>query len=230
MENNKKLKTIIVVLLILVIGLFGFIIYDKVLSDNGSDDNLGQTKDDKSTIVTKRYDSLSCENFDVSLNGIDVKIVSDDNDAVCNSTMYVNNEEIDIQNLWISSIQIVDKMILMETGNTSSKTFQIYNTLKGDFEDILLPEGSYESFGYNNNVISLKYKYSMQSSSPVYYDKFLEQLSCEQLDSIKNDVFVEWVYQMEYYGDGKISNMNIAEKTKLSDSKIYQDLLDSCKE
>ncbi len=236
MKENKKsskgLIILIIILIICVLGLGGYIVYDKVLNNteqkeinNKSNINYPIVLDDNITKdSTEKYNLEKVGNIKISTQKIEEK----DNEYNYYYLIYINNNEVDnqdkIKNTNINKIIVLDSdYVLVEYEDIigeGGKSYYIYNSNAKETYDMSkltsTNNGTVNNLSYENNT------FIIESSN------YTNDYAFEVCKYNKNTI-VNSKEKIKYLGDGKLGKNEII-SSKTADEVIHEVYNMSCEE
>ena len=230
--NKNILLCVILVLMCIGFGIgIGYFVL-KPLEINSNIKNKVESEEEKFNIIKLSIDS--CEDYDITFNGINLKIENNDeykDDLICVIDKVIVNDK-DITNFmvgdWIDSFAVLDKMVIIESGNTSSTLLTIYDANSNKLLYSLSPEklsGYFvDSYKTENNKIIINGHLCGEQCGDKAYD-----FTCEEIKTEKYNIFPEAQFELEYKGNGILSDIRLIEKTSFEESNLYNKYYGDCK-
>lgn len=219
-ENNKSLKIIIGILIVIVVGLLGYIIGSKMLENSNNNDvnnnenvnnnnnnqnnngtNVNNSQNDNinnEQIKSKFIKTDECKNYETTFNGITIKISNKKEDAMCLlNNISINGKNVTDENsLWISSYEIYDKSVLIKSGGTGDNLLNIYNgsELKYSFK----PENSENFWANEYKIQNGKLIINGRNCGQQCSNDEIYTMSCEELKNKGLNRYKEATFESEY--------------------------------
>jgi len=249
-KNNKGLIWLIVVLIIMILGLVGYIVYDKVLLNDKNpinNNNTNTTTTENSSIENEREIKLT----KTSTNGIEVSLQYNDNG--CSLTIdnkdinsikkthceYVMSPEIDLYEGFLilvlyDPVDSNNNLIAFDyEGNVLFNDSTIIIEGK-DYLNNRWADLNHSYYAYNFKVDETKINYTVR-----YYNDSCQlksdncdpntenYLSCNELKELGENIFDIRNYEIAFNGK-TFDEPKLISSTKLKDSALYKTALEEC--
>ncbi len=222
--NNKNKGLIITLIILLIIGLSGYLIYDKVLSNNK---NYQHTTLDFRGCDIETSKTCTKKSGDINISFIE--------ESEMEITVKINNKTVLSKELFTpNKVDILDNNVIFATSGTDILSSTLYAFDKDgnkilevrnldDNYDLMGIEGIDDEGLYKikDNSILLNGSRINHGPSIIINDDLVD--ICPNKDKYKNEI-VYGEYKIEYLGNNKFSKIKTIKTTKLSET----DILDHC--
>ena len=251
-KNQKGLIWLIIILIVLVLGLVGYIVYDKLLLNNKTSVNNGSAIM-KTKVSSEEKNAYIIKETKTSKNGIEVILEQKTIDDNC--YLIIGNNKITLTDSYCAdgAIDLYDDFLIVYafnpvTSNDHFDTFD-YNGIKlFDKEDLIVDENEYlnktsEKYNHyyyisrtNYEVIGNKVIYSIGYSSDSCYIQgadaspdncSMSNFKCSDLYDLGDNINYTSTYEIELINN-KLSTPKLISSTKLKDTDVYRKALNNC--
>lgn len=241
-ENNSSIIIMIVILSLCVLGLTGYIIYDKFNEKTNSDESITTTTTLKQEEVNKNeklyksnIEQCDKEMCSEKIGDLNIKFYPLRNGM--ESTLSINEKEILTDIYSLNNLYILDDTIIVITSDTDIRTTKIYlfDKFGNKQKEIFELDNNYQEMviaDYHDAIIINEDKIILEgtrlthgpSLATYYYDN---SLIMEDYYLGKCDIYNKYIeeiiygtYEIDYLGNNKFSEIKNISYTKLKDSDI----------
>ena len=242
---NKTLLTVVIVLLVLVLSLGGYLIYDKVISDK-MDNTSSNPTDNNGTIIENNSMNVINGNKEVTY---DYEKESEDDEFYILKSLTVNGIDVSkyVSSEYYNSINI-DKQndfVIINYSNGGTCGFDEWDLLIFDYNgQLLYQDKEYENnldklvydgiYSYSDNSLVINYHLSCDmdcnTCSKLLYENGTDgkEASCTTINNYKT-INSKAKYKLTYLGNGKFSSEEVVENTSIVNDDLYSSVFNKCK-
>lgn len=253
-KNNKGLIWLIVILIVLVLGLVGYIVFDKVLSKDKTHINNNAPTTTTTKVSSEEKKEYIIKETKTSKAGINVTLEQKSSNDNCN--LIVANNKIDLNTSYCYDYQLdlYESFIIVifySPLNLNIHNMFIFNyngEQLNDASNMIIDENYYvnsteDKFHHlyylvNVNVDNNKIKYNINYHNDWCvlqegYDEGLvdncgiTKISCTDLKDLGENVNYTSTYEIELI-DNKFSPPKLNSLTKLKDTDVYKKAMNEC--